>query len=584
MERYRVEKGHGNHTVMVPYRGAELLRHSLFNKGTAFTRAERSRFALEGLLPDAVSTMEQQARRVYANIVRKTDPLERYIGLAALQDRNEHLFYRVLSDHLDEFLPIVYSPTVGQACREFSRIFRRARGLWITPAHQGRISEVLASAPYKDVRLIVVSDNERVLGQGDQGAGGMGIPVGKLALYTVAAGIHPTWTLPISLDVGTDNPDLLDDELYLGWRWPRLRDGAYDALLDAFVHAVRKRFPDALVQWEDFHRRNAFRLLDRYRRTLPCFNDDVQATGATVVAAVLSAQKVTGTALADERFVIVGAGSAGIGAARMLRQALFGAGVPVGELDTRIAVLDHQGFLGGGRDVTGTYKRDFTWPAHVAADHGLRPNASLEEVVRKVNPTVLVGACGQAGAITEAAVRAMASRVDRPVIVPLAAFGDPAEADPADLVAWTDGRVLVASGGPGGVLSTADHARRVAQASNIFIFPGLGLGALVSKATSVTDGMFLAAARAVANEVTAEERGQGRLFPPVWRLREVTARVAAAVVLQAREDGVGRLFEVGAIPAAVRSSMWEPAYPTIEPEAEPPAPERDVVPAATATE
>lgn len=580
MERYLLKKEHGAPHVAVPYRGDALLRHPLFNKGTAFTRAERATFALEGLLPDAVSTMEQQARRVYANIVRKTDPLERYIGLAALQDRNEHLFYRVLSDHLEEFLPIVYSPTVGQACREFSRIFRRARGLWITPAHQGRMAEVLAHAPYPGVRLVVVSDNERILGQGDAGAGGMGIPVGKLALYTVAAGIHPTQTLAISLDVGTDNPALLDDELYLGWRWPRLKGTDYDAFVDEFVHAVKKSFPSAIVQWEDFRRQNAFRLLDGYRRTLPSFNDDVQATAATVLAAVLSAEKVTGTALAGERIVIVGAGSAGIGTARLLRQALFRAGVPEGDLDTRIAVLDRQGFLSGGRDVTGAYKRDFVWPGHVAAEHGIQPGAALEEVVRKLHPTVLVGACGVAGVLSEAAVRAMASHVERPIILPLANPGETSEADPADLVSWTDGRVLVAAGGPSGVVSAGGRIVRVAQASSIFVFPGMGLGAIVSKATQVTDGMFLAAARAVADEATAEERSQGRLFPPIWRLREVTARVAEAVVHAAREDGVGLHLENGAIPAAVRRAIWEPVYPTYDPAPEDPGPPTDGVTAA----
>jgi malic enzyme len=563
MERYLLKKDQGASHVAVPYRGAALLRHPLFNKGTAFTRAERAMFGLEGLLPDGVSTMDQQARRVYANIVRKTDPLEQFIGLAALQDRNEHLFYRVLSDHLDELLPIVYSPTVGQACRQFSRIFRRARGLWITPAHQGRMAEVLGGAPYPDARLVVVGDNERILGEGDQGAGGMGIPIGKLALYTVAAGIHPALTLPISLDVGTDNPALLDDELYLGWRWPRLRGSAYDAFVDEFVHAVKLRFPHAVLQWEDLGRHNAFRLLDRYRRTLPSYNDDVQATGATVLAAMLSAEGVTGTKLADERVVIVGAGCAGIGTARLLREAFTRAGVPADELDTRIAVLDHQGFL-CGRDIVGSYKHDFTWPEHVAADHGIRARASLEEVVRKIRPTVLVGACGQQGVLTQGAVHAMASHVERPVVLPLGYPAERTEADPSDVMAWTDGRALVAAGGPGGVVGATDRSIRVTQASSLFVFPGVGLGTVVAKATQVTDGMFLAAARAVADAVTTEERGQGALFPPVWRLREVTARVAEAVVRAARDEGAGLPLENGAAAKAVHAAMWEPVYPAYD--------------------
>jgi malic enzyme len=534
----------------------------MYTKGTAFTIEEREALGLSGLLPHAVSSQDQQSQRVYANIVRKETPLERYIGLAALQDRNEYLFYRVLLDHLEEFLPIVYTPTVGRACQEFSHIFRRARGLWITPAHRGRIKDVLGNAPFEDVRLIVVTDNERILGLGDQGAGGMGIPIGKLALYTAAAGIPPWQTLPISLDVGTDNKALLDDDLYLGWRSPRLRGPEYDAIVEEFVEAVKARFPKALLQWEDFKKANAFRLLERYRRRLACFNDDVQGTAAVALAGVLGAVRVTGIPLAQQRFVILGAGAAGIGIARLLRDALRQEGVAGADLVRAIALLDSRGFLvGDGAEVREPHKRDFTWPHALAEPLGLTTGArDLLQVVAAVKPTVLIGTSGEPGSFGEPVVREMAAHVERPLVFPMSNPTSMTEAKPADVIRWTAGRALVATGSPFDPVPWEGRQIRIGQANNAFAFPGIGLGVLIAEVPEVTDALFMAAAHALAHEISPADLAEGALYPHVSDLRRITARVAEAVVRAARDTGIGRAFADEEIPERVASAMWVPRY------------------------
>ncbi len=568
MEPYRLKRNGESHPVVeVPYRGQRLLRHPMFNKGTAFTREERAALGLDGLLPDTVSTMEQQEARVYRNIMRKQDPLERYIGLAALQDRNEVLFYRLLANHIEELMPIVYTPTVGKACQEYSHIFRRARGLWITPAHRGRIDEVLGNAPFDDVRLIVVTDNERILGLGDQGAGGMGIPIGKLALYTAAAGIHPVHCLPVSLDVGTDNQALLEDELYLGWRHPRLRGEEYDALVDEFVHAVKYRFPKVLLQWEDFKKANAFRLLDRYRKTITSFNDDIQGTAAMAVAGILAGARATGTPLAMQRVVLLGAGAAGVGIARLLRSALQGEGLRGDALTSAIACLDSHGLLVDDQEIRDLHKKDFAWPASLAERLGLgkgRPR-DLAAVVRASKPTVLIGTSGEPGVFTEGIVREMAAHVERPVIFPMSNPTDKSEAVPADLVRWTGGRALIATGSPFPPVTHGSRTIVIGQANNSFVFPGVGLGVLVSEAREVTEGMFAAAARRLAAEVRDEDLRAGRLFPPASDIRRIEADVAEAVVKQARDEGVGTKLADRDIPLCVRAAMWSPVYPRLVP-------------------
>lgn len=559
MERYRVRREGGVPRLEVPCRGARLLQHPTFNKGTGFTREERAALGLEGLLPDAQCSLEQQSQRVFAGIVRQADPLERYVGLLALQDRNETLFHRVLVDHLEELLPVVHGPTVAEACRRFSHIFRRGRGLWISPRHRGRIEEVLGNAPFEDPRLLVVTDNERVMGLGDMGAGGMAVPVGKLAVYGTAAGIHPTQMLAVSLDVGTDNPELLEDELYLGWRRPRLRGDEYEALVEEFVAAVKRRFPNAILQWEETNRANAFRLLERYRRLLPTFNDDVQGTAALALAALLAAGRATGTPLARQRVVIAGAGPAGIGIARLVRDSLRRAGVSGEDLVSRVAVLDSHGLLVNDVAIAESCKRELAWPTALALKWGLRAWGArdLGAVVRALAPTALVGVSGQAGLFDADVVRTLASRVTRPLVLPLSS-PEP-EARPGDVLAWTEGRALVAVGR---FAETVEGSRPapVAQATNALVTPGLALGALVSRAYEITDGMFRAAAERLAHEVPDEELAAGRLFPRLREVRRVAARVAEAVVREAGNSGVGLPLEDEAVPQAVAGAMWDPAY------------------------
>jgi len=544
----------------VPYSGPQILGHPLYNKGSGFTREERQAFGLEGLLPSAVNTLEQQARRVYENLARKTDPLERYIGLASLEDRNEHLFHYVLGEHLEEFLPIVYTPTVGRACQQFSHIFRRARGLWITPEHRGRIDQVLGNWPGEDVRLIVVTDNERILGLGDQGAGGMGIPIGKVAVYTAAAGIDPSHTLPISLDVGTDNQALLDDDLYLGWPHRRLRGPEYDAVVEEFVIAVRRRFPRALLQWEDFKKQNAFNLLDRYRKVLPSFNDDIQGTGAVVLAGILAAARITGVPLERQRVVILGAGAAGIGIARQIHDAFERTGRAGDELVRALALVDVGGVLARDGQPLDEFQLPFAWPAELARDCGLVGPHGLAAVVRAVKPTVLIGACGQGGAFDKAVVEAMARHVERPVILPLSNPTSQSEAVPADVIAWTRGRALVAAGSPFEPVSHGDREIRIGQCNNAFIFPGMGLGALVAEVREVTDRMFRCAAECLAGQVPDEDLAAGAIYPRVRDLRRVSTRIAEAVAREARDSGMGKARSDEAISRAVREAQWEPVY------------------------
>ncbi len=566
MMRYNFEGPANQLRAHTSLRGRDILRYPLLNKGTAFTQEERRRLGLEGLLPSSVKTIEQQVKRSYDAVMAKTSPLERYIGLAALQDRNETLFYRLLLEHTVELTPIVYTPTVGEACQSYSRIFRRSRGVWITPEHRGRIREVLAGATSREVRLLVVTDNERILGLGDQGAGGMGIPIGKLSLYTLGAGIHPSLTLPVSLDVGTDNQALLEDELYIGWRHPRLRGAEYHSLVDELVSAVKQLYPTALLQWEDFKKGTAFELLDRYRNELLCFNDDIQGTAAVALAGVMAACRAIGAPLSSQRVLILGAGAAGIGIATQLRDALSREGLAGDDLRRAIALVDSRGLLLSGRASSEKHKEQFAWTPALAEAAGVSPEArgDLAAVVEALKPTVLIGTSGQAGVFDEKVVRTMAKHVARPIVFPLSNPTSLSEARPEDVVRWTDGRALVATGSPFDPVTHAGREHRFAQANNIYVFPGVGLGALVARATVVTDSMFTVAAQELAARVSPAELATGSLFPSLTELRPITARIAAAVVREARSLGVARAdFGDDAIEGEIERTMWYPSYPEI---------------------
>ena len=545
----------------ISLRGHALLREPLLNKGSAFSTGERKAFGLDGLLPYRVLDMERQAKRIYAMLDRYPDAMGKYVALAALQDRNEHLFFYLLQQHLEEFLPIVYTPTIGLATKRFSQVFQRGRGAWITPDQQGAIAETLQRAAQgRDIRLIVATDNESILGIGDQGAGGIKISIGKLALYTAAAGINPASVLPISLDVGTQNQALLDQTGYLGWPHARLRGTEYAAFVDEFVAAVRQLFPHALIQWEDFRKDNALRIMDRYRDEVLSFNDDIQGTGAVALAGMLSAQRVHGRPLAGERILIVGAGAAGLGISRQIKVALAGAGLTGEDLQHAVAALDSQGLLVDTR-VGDSYKAEMAWTQ--ARAKALQLDGSgigLLDVCRAFRPTVLIGTSGQRNAFSEAVVREIASTVERPVILPLSNPTDLSEAVPADLYAWSDGRALVAAGSPFPPVEYAGRTYQVGQGNNAFIFPGIGHGAILSGAASITDSMFYAGAKALARMVTDDELAGGSLYPAVDRLREASVEVAVAVIRDAAESGMIEPISDLEIQNLLDAGTWSPAY------------------------
>jgi malic enzyme len=552
----------GEDRIETRKRGVWLLNNPSTNKGLAYTKEERRELGLEGLLPDQVLQIEQQVELELEHIRAKSSDLEKYIGLTRLQDLNEVLFYRVLVENLPELLPIVYTPTVGLACQKFSHILRSARGIWITPSNIDHVHEILESAPFHDIRLLVVTDNERILGLGDLGAGGMGIPVGKLALYVAGAGIHPSKCLPVSLDVGTNNDELLDDPLYNGYRGHRLTGQAYFDFVERFVRAARDVFPRAIIQWEDFAKTHSFSLLERYRKRVPSFNDDIQGTAAVTLAGILAALRITGGDIREQRVLFIGAGGACIGIARLTTAAMRRAGATEPQIKCAIAAFDSSGLLHTGRSIEEPFKREFALSTETLEHCGLseRCYTSPVEMIRAFKPTVLVGATGSPHAFTQEMVQEMTKHVDRPIILPLSNPTSKSECTPEEALEWSRGRALVATGSPFGDVTYEGRRHLIGQSNNVFIFPGVGLGAIVSRTSEITDEMFLAAAQTLADCVSEERLALGAIFPNQNELREVSFRIACAVARCARDAAMGLAIADDQVESAVRSAVWYPSY------------------------
>ena len=542
-----------DHAPSALYSGVKILHDPVRNKGTAFTHAEREHLKLRGLLPPRVHSQAEQELRVLGNIREKPTDLERYLYLVSLQDRNETLFYRVIMNNIEEMMPIIYTPTVGKACQEFQHIYRNPRGFYISLNDRGQIRDILQNWPHKDAKIIVVTDGERILGLGDLGADGMGIPIGKLALYTACSGIHPTHCMPVMLDVGTNNESLLNDSLYNGLERRRVRGEQYDDLVAEFIAAANDVFPGVLIQLEDFGNVNAFRLLEQYRDQACLFDDDIQGTGAVAIAGIIGALRITKGKLSEQKILFLGAGEAGIGIADVFVAALGELGIPQEQAREKCWFVDSQGLLVTSRENMPAHKRPY------AHDHA--PIRDFAEAIQALEPTVILGLSGQSGKFTQEVVEAMAVINDRPIIFALSNPTSQAECTAEQAYTWSDGRAIFASGSPFAPVKLGNRTFVPGQGNNAYIFPGVGLGAIVSQARTITDEMFLAAAHSLANQVTDADLERGRVYPALSRIRKVSALIAYDVAKIVYDKGLTDKVEPADIMAEIHEYMYQPVYP-----------------------
>lgn len=547
--------------LYIPYAGPALLETPLLNKGSAFTQEERSNFNLDGLLPEAIETIEEQADRAYKQFQGFKTDIDKHIYLRNIQDTNETLFYRLIENHMSEMMPVIYTPTVGEACEHFSDIYRRHRGLFISYPNRDNIDDMLQNATKQNVKVIVVTDGERILGLGDQGIGGMGIPIGKLSLYCACGGISPAYTLPVVLDVGTNNQQCLNDPLYMGWRHPRISGDEYYEFVDAFISAVKRRWPNVLLQFEDFAQKNATPLLNRYRDELCCFNDDIQGTAAVTLGSLIAASRAANSQLKDQTVVFLGAGSAGCGIAEQIIAQMITEGLSESEARNRIFMVDRFGLLTDQMPTLLDFQAKLV-QKHDSLSHWQRDSEaiSLLDVVRNAKPTVMIGVSGQAGLFTEEIIREMHSHCARPIVMPLSNPTSRVEGRPEDIINWTDGAALVATGSPFAPVIHKEKVYPIAQCNNSYIFPGIGLGVLASKASRVTDGMLMAASRALADCSPLAKNGEGALLPAVDDIQEVSRYIALKVAKMAQLESVAVLTSDEALLHALNDNFWNPEY------------------------